>query len=92
MRPRRVPKQGAMRSRRVPKGGQLGPGGFQRGTTGRQEGHKRGWEGPNSVQEDPKGKQKGGKRTPGGAGDPRRVRRVAKGTWIGEFDDCYTVS
>ena len=62
------------------------------GTKAGQEGHKRSREGPNSVQKDPKGKQKGGKRTQGGAGGPWRVRRVAKGTQIGEFDDCYTVS
>ena len=70
-----------MRSRRVSKGNQR-----------RQQGHKQGWEGPNSVQEDPKGKQKGGKRPPvGGAGSSQRFRRVAKGTQIGKFDNCYTV-
>ena len=61
----------------------------------------------NETQENPKG-PKGSSRVTNGArrasivprripkgsrpGRHRRVRRVAKGGWISEFDDCYTVS
>ena len=44
------------------------------------------------AQEDSKGKQKEAKRAKGRPRRHRRGRRVAKGTWIIEFDDCYTVS
>ena len=63
----------------------------QRGTKGEQEGDKRSNEGFNNAQEDSKGKQKEAKRAKAGPGRHRRVRRVAKGGRIGEFDDCYTV-
>ena len=70
---------------------QEGPKG-QRDTKGEQEGDKRTKEGFNSAQEDSKGKQKEAKRAKGGPGRHQRVRRVAKGRQIGEFDYCYTVS
>ena len=70
-----------MRPRRIPKG-----------IKGEQTGDKRSKEGFNSAQEDSKGKQKEAKRAKGEPGRHRRVRRVAKGGRIGEFDDCYTDS
>ena len=62
------------------------------GTKAEQEGDKRSKEVFNNAQEDSNGKEKEAKRAKGGAGRHRRVRRVARGTWIDEFDDCYTVS
>ena len=70
-----------MKPRRAPKG-----------TKGEQSGDKRSKEGFNSAQEDSKGKQKEAKRAKGGPGRHRRVRRVAKGGRISEFDDFYTDS
>ena len=67
-----------MRSRWVSKGNHRAAGGSQTGQGGPQYCFK--------------GKQKGGKSTQGGAGGPWSFRRVAKGTGISEFDDCYTVS
>ena len=64
----------------------------QRATKGEQSGDKRSKEGFNNAQEDSKGKQKEAKRVNGGPGRHQRVRRVAKGRQIGEFDDCYTDS
>ena len=40
----------------------------------------------------PKGSKKEAKSAKGGPGRHRRVRRVANGGRISEFDDCYTVS
>ena len=62
------------------------------GTKERQEGHKRGRRAPIVSRRTPKGSKRGARGPQRGAGGPRRVRRVAKGTQIGEFNDCYTVS
>ena len=53
---------------------------------------KRSNEGFNNSQEDSEGKQKEAKRAKGGPGRHWRVRRVAKGARISEFNHCYTVS
>ena len=64
----------------------------QRGTKGEQSGDKRSKEGFNNAQEDSKGKEKEAKRAKGGPGRYQRDWRVAKGSQISEFDNCYTVS
>ena len=93
-----------MGARRVPKGGQGGSRGSQKGGNEIQEDLKGEPKGGRRVTNGagralilsrriPKGSKREAREDPkGGGGGPRRVRRLAKGTQIGEFDGCYTVS
>ena len=81
-----------MRPRRVPKGGNEIQDGLKwEPKRGRRVTNGAG-RAPIVSRRTPKGSKRGARGPQRGAGGPRRVRRVAKGTQIGEFDDCYTVS
>ena len=75
------PKGGAMRSKKVSDRNQRG----RRVTNGAGRV-------PTVSRRTPKGSKRGARGSQGGGGGPWRIRRVAKGTWIDEFVDCYTVS